>query len=249
MPPSTYPASMPPSSYSLPVGPSSYPSSSGFRQGAPPAAALVPTPQSAGQHMQAVSPHGQGQGSPFQGASKQHTPNQHPFISQQQAQQHGQHSSQQHPPAGACGPAVNERQQQQQPLSASHSAPHFGRYGQQGPPVRPPGPSAGPQAQPAAAGYAQQAPGIGQQAPLYGSPAAQMHMQPDYGPQRQPDVERGVQPMGGLVQQGGQRAQQGMSHQEMAQQAERKRRFTEQKKENQLQQVCPGRLAACTWVG
>lgn len=55
--------------------------------------------------------------------------------------------------------------------------------------------------------------------------------------------------MSGPVQQGVQRAQQGMSHQEMAQQAERKRRFTEQKRESQLQQVCPGWLTACTWVG
>ena len=68
-------------------------------------------------------------------------------------------------------------------------------------------------------------------------PTAQIHMQPDYGPQRQPEMDRGVPAMGGPAQQGGAGSQQGMSHQEMAQQAERKRRFTEQKRENQLQQV------------
>lgn len=54
--------------------------------------------------------------------------------------------------------------------------------------------------------------------------------------------------MGGLAQQGGQRAQQGLSHQEMAQQAERKRRFTEQKREEQLQQVLLCQLTAVSWV-
>ena len=247
MPPSSYPPSIPPSSYPPSMPSSSYPSSSGFRQGASPAAGPGPTPHNGGQHMQAASPHGQGQGSPFQGAPSQHNLSQHPFISQQNSQHHGQQHSQQHSQAGAYGPGLKQ-QQQQQPLSASHSAPQFSHYGQQGIPARPLGPSAGPQAQPTVAGYAQHARGFGQQAPSNGLPTAQMQMQPDYGPQRQPDVEREVQPMGGPVQQGGQRAQQGMSHQEMAQQAERKRRFTEQKRENQIQQVCPGWLTACTWV-
>lgn len=193
--------------------------------------------------MQGASPQDQSQGSAFQGAPSQHGSSQYPFTSQQHSQQHGQ---QQHPPAGAYGPIVNQQpqQQQQQSLSASHSAPQFPPYGQQGLPVRPPGHSAALQAQPAAPGYAQQAQGFGQQASSYGLPSAQMHMQPDYGPQRQPDVDRGVQALGGPVQQGGQRAQQGMSHQEMTQQAEGKRRFTEQKRDDQLHQVCPGPLTA-----
>lgn len=236
--------------------PSSYPPANGFRPGAPPGAAPGAAPHPAGQHIQAVSPHGQGLSSPFHGGdlSLQH-PTQHPFAAQQHTQQHSQQYSQHHASIGTYGPAVNQQQQQQS--SAAHSDAHFSPYGHQGPPVRPPGPSAGPQAQQhAATGYAHQAQGFGQQqGQSYSVPTGQIHMQPDYGPQRQPELERGVPAMGGLAQQGGAGSQQGMSHQEMAQQAERKRRFTEQKRENQLQQVmlflrlagslCMGEMQAC----
>lgn len=226
--------------------PSSYPPPTSFTPGAtPPGAPLGATshPHHAQQHVQAglapCAPPAQG---PFHGPLGQQGPSQHPMANQQ-------HGQQQQASVGAYDP----RSAHQQPLASTNPAAQFPPYSQQGSPyTRPPGPTAGPRPQPAAGGYPQQAHGFGQQALPYSMPAAQMHMQSDYGHPRQPGMERGVQAMGAPGQHGGVQPQQGMSQQEMAQQAEKKRRFTEQKREDQLHQVSEAgsltgsELADCT---
>lgn len=219
--------------------PSSYPPSTSFTPGAThPGAPSVGTPHPhAQQHVQAgVGPYAPPAQGPYHG---QQGPSQHPVASQQ-------HGQQQQASVGAYGSSSAH----QQPPASTIPAAQFPPYSQQGSPyARPPGPTAGPRPQPAAGGHPQQAHGFGQQALPYSMPAAQMHMQPDYGPPRQPGLDSRVQAMGAPGQHGAVQPQQGMSHQEMAQQAEKKRRFTEQKREDQLHQVSEaGSLTPGAWV-
>ena len=192
-----------------------------------PSSAMLPPgslahPHAQGAHMQSVSPHGQGSVSPFQGALGQQPP-----------------SEQQRRPSAAYGPGMAH----QQPSDVSNPVQQHSAYEQE-PVARPLQPGVGPQFQQGASGYPQQAQGYGQQAPPYGMPPAQLQTQPEYRSQQQPDhglqpaPGRGGQHMGGPGQGGVAGQQQGISQHEMAQQAERKRRFTEQKREKQWQQVC-----------
>lgn len=221
-PTSTYTA---PSSYPPSMPTPSYPSSAVFQ---PPGGPTGPSAHTQGSvpHGQSVSPHGQGnpmqgQAGPFQGQGpafqSQHDPSR-PLLNGQQA--------------GPYGHAMPGQSPLQQP---------YPQYGQQAAPFARPQTSApGPVGQYGGPGHGQQ-PGMHpQQRPEYSMPGAHPQTQPEYGPQRllKPDLNRvGMPGPGqGQGQNGMPRPQQGMSNQDMAQQAERKRRFSEQKKETQWQQ-------------
>lgn len=176
------------------------------------------------QHRDSVFPHGQVQGSPFHGGPGQHGMGQ-PLPSQQHSQQHA--------PAAAYGPGVHHRQ----PSHAPNPAAQPSAYEQQGPPATPSGAATAATFGHEGPGYPAQAQRYGHQAPLHSMPPSQMQAQTEYGSPAQPDMRSGGQAMGAPGQIGAARSQQGMSHQEMAQQAERKRRFTEQKRETHWQQV------------
>ncbi|KAL0045591.1 hypothetical protein WJX82_010794 [Trebouxia sp. C0006] len=222
MPASSYPQSMP---TSMPA--SAYPSSAAFR---PPGGPTGPSahPQGSAPQGQSGSPHGQAgpvqrQAGPFQGQGpafqSQHDPS-CPSLPGQSA--------------GPYGHAMPGQSPAQQP---------YPQYGQQAAPfARPQTPALGPMGQNGGPGHEQQ-PGMHsqqQQQPVYNMPGAYPQTQPEYGPQRpsNPDLSRvGMPGPGqGQGQNGAARPQQGMSNQDMAQQAERKRRFSEQKKETQWQQ-------------
>lgn len=219
--------------------PSSYPPSTAFRpqpgQGGPPSAGPEASTQSG-------SPHGQA--SPLQGQAGSYQGQAGVFPGQAGPQ--GQHGSGRPPQPGQPSAAHGHGMAVQPPLQQPGPVGQYVQYTQQGPYPRPQGPSPAPPGQYGSPGYEQQPSMHGQpqgmhtqQGPPYGGPAAHPQMRPEYNAQRPPISVQGrpAIPSPGQGLHGPSGPHQGMSNREMSQQAERKRRFTEQKKETQWQQV------------
>lgn len=161
-------------------------------------------------------------------------PHASPFPAGTNAPQ-GQHGGPGHPPHTGQQPGPYQHGMPSQPPSQQYP-----QYGQPTAPyARPQGPGQGLPEQYAGPGYGQQSGMHPQQQPTYSMPGAHPHVQPGYGPLRPPNPEQGGSGMlgPGQGQNGALRPQPGMSNHELAQQAERKRRFTEQKQESQWNQV------------